>query len=302
MSEPAQSHPHPGPARAFPGAEVLAGQSIAVEHHLGPPNVAYHFHQLFELVVFRGGMGSRLVGDSFHDVSGLDLILLGPALPHGWSVTGGTHADPAELEFVVVLFTRESLGLDILSKPEFAAVRDLVDRAGRGLSWPEEAIRRVEEKLFQLPHQADVSRFLSLLGVLDELASARASELVSPAYRPQDEQREHEDLARVLEVIHRRHAEPIALEEIAGAVHMSVPTFTRFFRRMTGTSFVDYLNEWRVRRACSLLAETDLRVAEIADACGFANLSHFNRQFRRRRAATPTDWRNRHRRGTPEPQ
>lgn len=299
MSQPSPSHPRPGPARAFPGAEVLSGRSIAVEHHLGPPNVAYHFHQLFELVVFRGGMGSRLVGDSFQDVGGPDLILLGPALPHGWSVTGGPPSGPAELEFVVVLFTRESLGLEILSKPEFSAVRDLVDRAGRGLSWPEEAIHRVEGRLFQLPHQADTTQYLSLLGVLDELARSSPSELVSPAYRAQDEQREHEDLARVLEVIHRRHAEPIALADVAGAVHMSVPTFTRFFRRMTGTSFVDYLNEWRVRRACSLLAETDLRVADIADACGFANLSHFNRQFRRRRSATPTDWRGEHRADAP---
>jgi len=51
------------------------------------------------------------------------------------------------------------------------------------------------------------------------------------------------------------------------------------------------INELRVGRACRLLAEGEMNVTEIAFACGFSNLSNFNRQFRRLKRTTPRAFR-----------
>ncbi len=278
-------------ASPFGDTPALEGLSLRVDRHAGRPRVPYHYHDLCELVLLRGGGGSRVVGDSFEAVSGRDLILVGPALPHGWSVAPEAPREEAGMEFVVALFTRESLGMELLAKPEFRLVRALIDRAGRGLAWTPEAAAEVEERFFALPDHPPAGRLLRFLDVLTALAESPASELVSPDYRPHDVQREHAALAKVLERVQQRDGEGISLAEAARCVHMSVPSFTRFFRRMTGRSFVEHLNEWRIRRACILLRETDERILDVAVACGFQNLSHFNRQFRRRRGTTPSIYR-----------
>ena len=47
----------------------------------------------------------------------------------------------------------------------------------------------------------------------------------------------------------------------------------------------------RIGRACRLLAENELNVTEIAFACGFENLSNFNRQFLRLKGTSPSQFR-----------
>ncbi len=278
-------------ARRFDDAADLAGRSLHVERIAGRPEIAYHYHEMCELVLLRGAMGSRLVGDSFEDVTGRDLTLLGPALPHGWSVDPGGGPVEGQVEFVVVLFTRESVGMDLLAKPEMRAVRGLLDGSRRGLAWQGPAIDAVESQLLALPEKTPAGQLLGLLEVLEKLSLLPARPLVSPGYQGGNVQRAHEALTRVLELVRREAGGGIPLDRAARLVHMSVPTFTRFFRRMTGSSFVDYCNAWRIRRARVLLTETDQRVVDVAIDCGFANLSHFNRQFKRRVGCTPTRYR-----------
>ncbi len=282
----------PGAARAFAGSALLDGHSLRIERHRGRPKVPYHYHDLCELLLLRGGRGERIVGDRFSTVEGRDLILVGPALPHGWLASPET-ADEADMEFVVVLFTRESLGLELLAKREFADVAQLVHRASRGLAWPAAVARQVEDRLFGLEARPPSGQLLVALEVLGILAQAPAEELVSRDYNVRGVEREHAALAAVLELIQTRGRETISLRQAARSVHMSVPSFTRFFRRMTGTSFIDHLNEWRIRQACAMLRTTDDRVLDVAVRCGFHNLSHFNRQFRRRRGMSPVAWRKR---------
>ena len=64
-----------------------------------------------------------------------------------------------------------------------------------------------------------------------------------------------------------------------------------FFKRVTGKGFIDHLNDWRISRACTLLTETDTPIQAICRQTGFHNVSHFNRQFRDRRGASPRDFR-----------
>ena len=283
--------PRPATAAPLDGDDVLQGRAVSVEYHRGRPQVTCHYHRLCELVFVRGAMGSRIVGDRLEDVSGRDLILVGPGLPHGWSVAPQVPREEAGVEFVVVLFTRQSLGLELLARPECAPIGGLIDRAARGLTWGPDVPRIVEQQIFSLWGLEPLGRLTRLLEVLGRLAELPARDLVSPAYRPHDAQRTQAAMASVLELVRRRHGEAIRLADAAGVAGMTVPTFTRFFRQMAGASFVDYLNEYRIRRACDLLRHTCDRVQDIAAACGLANLSHFNRQFSRRRGLTPLQYR-----------
>lgn len=87
------------------------------------------------------------------------------------------------------------------------------------------------------------------------------------------------------------YREEINLEEIAEIVHMAPASACRFFKSNTGLTIFEYLNKIKIDYACKLLLNTDLNVVDISYDCGFNNLSHFNKQFRKFIGKTPTDFR-----------
>ena len=61
--------------------------------------------------------------------------------------------------------------------------------------------------------------------------------------------------------------------------NMQKAAFCRFFKKTTGKTFTELVNEYRVVHATKLLNESQLSIADICFECGFNNFSHFNKQF-----------------------
>ncbi len=85
--------------------------------------------------------------------------------------------------------------------------------------------------------------------------------------------------------------EAVTLEAAANRFGMSRSLLSREFRRHTGLSFVGHCNRRRLERAAGLMAAGDASVAEAAFSAGFANLSHFHRQFKSVYGMTPAAFR-----------
>lgn len=82
-----------------------------------------------------------------------------------------------------------------------------------------------------------------------------------------------------MQYIHERYAQPISLKDICQVAAVSKTYFCYLFKLMTEKTFVNYLNDVRIRAAVALLEETDKPVTEICFEVGFQNLSHFARTF-----------------------
>jgi transcriptional regulator GlxA family with amidase domain len=82
---------------------------------------------------------------------------------------------------------------------------------------------------------------------------------------------------------------------LAGLVGRSPSAFSRAFRKHTGQSFVRYVNELRISRACELLAHSERPVLDVCLDVGFNNLSNFNRQFLMQKSMPPSKFRRHHR-------
>ena len=96
---------------------------------------------------------------------------------------------------------------------------------------------------------------------------------------------ERVDAAR--EILNRRHAEAHSLVSLARGLGMSTFQFARIFRELTGSPPHRYLLNVRLERALQLLLD-GTSVTESCFVCGFSNLSHFIRSFRRRFGCTPS--------------
>ena len=72
---------------------------------------------------------------------------------------------------------------------------------------------------------------------------------------------------------------------------MSPSAFSRFFKRHAGRSPLDYLIDARIGVAARMLVDSTAGVSEICYACGFNNVSNFNRSFKSHRGYTPKEFR-----------
>jgi AraC-like DNA-binding protein len=98
-------------------------------------------------------------------------------------------------------------------------------------------------------------------------------------------------LLRARDLVDSRYAEPLDLEALARAAHVSPRHFSRSFRRTFGETPYQYLLTRRIERARHLLRTTDLRVAEVCLMVGFTSVGSFTTTFRRQTGVSPTTFR-----------
>jgi AraC-like DNA-binding protein len=96
---------------------------------------------------------------------------------------------------------------------------------------------------------------------------------------------------RVKELLMSRLDGAMSLEEIARECGVSRSHLARAFKRSTGQTAHRWLLARRIERACELLRDARLPLAEISTRCGFADQSHFTRVLRSALGESPGKWR-----------
>jgi len=259
------------------------GASFVAYHSVVPYfEFKWHYHPEYELTLITKGEGKRLVGDSYESFETGDLVLLGSGLPHTWSSEpqrGGTSA-------VVIQFSSEFIG-SFLRHAEFADIERLLSNASSGLFFPSVQNRNTVTLIKKLPSRTGIEKVMALLDILRQLSiqqpSALASEFFSPVKGKESEGR----INKVFTYIQKQSADGLSLRKAAELVHLSDSAFCKFFKRVTGRTFSDYVNDIRTGNACRLLTETDRTIGEVAHASGFESLTYFNRVFLKKKGMTP---------------
>ena len=100
-----------------------------------------------------------------------------------------------------------------------------------------------------------------------------------------------EKVKQVLSNIEAHYDQKLTIESMAADCNYSASHFMRWFKDMTGSSFTDYLIEYRLGKAAQELKTTDNTILEIAQRTGFDNISNFNRLFKKRLGVTPSFFR-----------
>ena len=98
-------------------------------------------------------------------------------------------------------------------------------------------------------------------------------------------------LLRAKDLADARYAEPLEVDDLAGAAGLSRAHFSREFRRAFGESPHAYLLTRRLERAAALLRTTDRSVAEICFRVGLRSVGSFTTSFTRTYGMSPTAYR-----------
>ncbi|MCC8154572.1 MAG: AraC family transcriptional regulator [Tannerellaceae bacterium] len=261
---------------------------IVLNHPSAKFDYPVHHHSDFEINLVMDTYGKRIVGDSVEDFSTLDLVMIGPNVPHAWfgEIVENNHV-------VTIQFSDKLLDFPILEKRLFNSIKTLMLEAQRGLVFSEKTQLEIKEKILKLTKMQGFQTVLEFLSILHSLSIADRRVLISNQYDSQAVVRTSKSrrITKVCEYIEKNYEEPIKLGEVAALVNISESAFSHFFKKKTNTSFIDYLTNIRIAHACQLLTETTHSIAEICYACGFNNLSNFIRTFKKKKGNTPSEHR-----------
>lgn len=100
-------------------------------------------------------------------------------------------------------------------------------------------------------------------------------------------EKQHFAARKTIAYISCNYAQPITIETLTEISGYSEFYLMKLFKQYTGISCIDYVNGCRIDQARKLLTETKADANEIARAVGYANISYFNRQFKRLSGLTP---------------
>ena len=252
-------------------------------------NNVWHYHPELELVYVNGGSGRRQIGSHISYYTKGDLILIGSNLPH----CGFTDASTGNSSESVVQMKTDFLGSDFFDIPEMSKIRNLFEKAKGGLAFGGSSKKKIGEKIEILEYKTDFQRLLAILNVLNELASSADYEILNADHLSMELQsKENDRINTIFNYVKENYRQPISLEEASELVFMTVPSFCRYFKKVTQKTFVQFVNEYRLVHASNLLSENTLSITQVCFESGFNNFSHFNKSFRAFTGMSPSQYRN----------
>jgi len=246
----------------------------------------YHYHPEYEIVCVLSGSGSRHVGNHFSNYQNGDLVLLGPNLPHaGFGLNAyGPH------EEIVIQIKEDVFSQSILSRPEMSDVSSLLENSKYGIFFTGATKEKITKKLQRLIKLPPFEKYIEFISVLQVMATTNDFELMNPSISFSSLIKKNNDrLQKVFTYVEQHFNEEIDIKDVASLVNLSVPSFCNYFKKLVHTTFTDFLNNYRIQKAC-LLLQHEKTIAETCFECGFNNVPYFNKVFKTITKKTPSEF------------
>jgi AraC-like DNA-binding protein len=263
--------------------------SLAQRH-----NIRLNRHDYFEVLFLYSGAVSYQIQDRFFPMRKGDLILISGTQYHRMVQFQTPRLRAALLYFLPDLIRPlDSRGEEMAYLMPFL-VQDAhfphVVASETGL--PRQVFDLMKRIQRELPAQSSrgqltVRTYLKMILVLmvNHFAHYQGTEDVF-----QHRQNELQRLRPLFEYLNLHYGEPLTVEDAASRVNMSKSHFMRFFRQVTGQSFIDHLHHFRIAKAQALMVNPNLSIAEISQEAGFCDQSYFGMVFRKLLHMTPRQY------------
>lgn len=241
----------------------------------------YHRHREFQISYIVKGKGSLVLGNLVRPCTENEIFLIKPNDPHLF-YKAEDAAEETTVHIVHLFFSLEKLSM-FFDMMELQAIRTLFYHipASKVLSAEQGIAIR---KLFLRLHSEDgVTKLRSILEMFDFLCSHESQfiSLFSGLHKVDFHDSDGLRINAVVKYAIENYRRSISIEEVSSVVYMTPTAFCKFFKKRTKKTFVSFLNEIRIEKACQLLLNNRAEsISEAAYQCGFNSAVHFNRVFK----------------------
>ena len=256
-------------------------------HNPAEKHQKWHYHPEIELVYVNNGSGKRQVGLNLSNYNDGLLILVGSNLPH----TGFTDYFDYERKEVVIQFKENFLGDSLKEVFEFKNIFNLLKTSKKGIAFEGDIKKKIGLAMLGLQYETSFQKVITLITILNDLSRSKNYEILNISNYNINGINENERIRKAFNFIKDNYKKEVSLENVAKEVHMTVPSFCRYFKSQTNKTFIQFLIEYRINNALKLLIQSDKDIKNICYECGFNNYSHFNRSFKKINLISPSDYR-----------
>ena len=255
----------------------------------------WHYHPQIEITYVEEGFGTRLIGDCVANFERGDFVLIGSNLPHTWISSEDFNELPQQMKVGVLQFDKSIINEQLINQKEFKNIKSLFERSKRGIYFKQEYNAKAINIFNQIIEAKGIEKYTWFLNLLDLLGKEKKHQFIcSSAYVPILNESTEYRISTVCKFIHENFMQNLELNQISKLANMNPSAFCRFFKKTTGQSLFEYINELRISKAANLLLnKKDLSISSVAHLSGFNNQSHFNRVFLNYKQTTPSDYKKR---------
>lgn len=256
----------------------------------------YHRHEELQITCVIKGSGTIMVGNLIRSFQEGDVFLLTPNEPHmleKWSDGRDVVSDIHAIHLFVNMEKLKKLSIipELEQVVAFMANLDSSKKLEPNLS---EEIRPYFFRLVEKINVAKFIEFLQLLHLLSANVGAMTS-IYSGVRHIGYTDKSGERLSTVCRFTFEQYHRPIAISEVAALIYMTSSAFCKFFKKHTMKTYVSFLQEVRIEKACQLMVnDRTENIAQIAFRVGFNNVVHFNRVFKQVTGVSPRQYVERH--------
>lgn len=255
-----------------------------------------HYHPEIELILLKRSLGTRIIGNSVETFANNDIFLIGKNTPHCFIHEEEYLINETNTpEAVVVQFYETFLGKEFLALPELKEIQKLFNIAKLGITISEKGKIQIIPLMEQMLNASSFDRILLLLQILRIMLNENSYKtLVSEEYVYQLKSEDDYRINKILNFTSENFDKNIRIEQIAELVNLTKESFCRYFKSQTGKSYLEFLIQFRIKRACNTLLENQMTIKEIAYSCGFDSLSNFHYQFKKIIKQSPLEFKVSH--------
>lgn len=243
---------------------------------------AWHYHPEIELILVKNSAGTRIIGTSVENFKHNDLILIGKNLPHAFlheeKFLQEKHTPPLAM---VLQFNENFLGNETLLRPEFREIQQLLSAAGMGLSIEDAAKESIIPMIEEIFEATPLNRIIILLQILNVLGENDAYRKLIKTEPANAKYSEDARITKILDYTYANYDEHIKINDVAKIANLTKESFCRFFKTSTNKTYMEFLTEFRINKACNMIKDNQRSMKEIGYSCGFDSLSNFYYQFKR---------------------
>ncbi|MNI39184.1 HTH-type transcriptional activator Btr [compost metagenome] len=246
-----------------------------------------HAHTWFEFNYILSGQMVTHFGDEFVQVGAGDFFLIAPGTIHSHSYTRGNPHEGICLRWRIRCASTEKE--DVQGESFFNRLQRLHEWKS-GSYKDNGSLHGMLEQFFHeaLKGQSELALQLLLIHLLEYLSMLQMplnGQVSSP-------KTVRDPLVRKVEVyLEDFQSNRLNVGELAASLHMSYGHLSRQYKKLTGQTIVNRMNHIRLEKAKELMKLPGLRIAEVAEQAGFADLCYFSRAFKKQYGASPQNYR-----------
>ena len=271
--------------------------SVGFHVYAGPRSVRTRRHDHMELIYIYGGSTNIQVQDRSFRVKHGDLIVLGSNLYHRILNNPKTEVKIVSLNFrpEIIRGNEPSAGAEEYLSPFLCQDSNFPHVIPGSRRLPKRVLGLILDIHRRLPAPTGLDR-LAVKTCLKMLLLLLLEHYESYLRRHNSLDRRERDVRRLqslFQFLERNYGEQIKVADAARLCAMSSSHFMRFFKTVTGESFLAYLNNFRIAKAQTLLATSDEAIGDISYEVAFCSQSYFGKVFLARVGMTPLAYRRR---------